>query len=512
MSVELLHKLQRYLLFALIVSLPLNSIPKRFSIPGLGSNLSEYFFILGLGLLIYEYFKYRFEIDRKAVVFIYLFIIWQIICLLHGLYFYEFNSMLTLDQIPKLQFVLGKLEVYDFVPDELTAIKYWLFARTIKNILLLNNTVFLICFYIYHLYKNDFDRGFKDIRKAVTCLVLIMGAYSVIELFWLKLNLSFARKFLEIVNPYLYDIKIAHGWWPPLLWNGQLRSITREPSFFGLICIMCLPIVWSYIWENKYKVFGGVLVFYYTFMIAATNARTAIVVSLGELFLLVVSVVLVKKKEYLKNVLTILLVTIMAFSLNLVNFKGLFIENNISNNRSIVTVNSANNYLKSNVASVANTTSRSNNARYANLVANVNTIMEYPIMGVGTGLKDAYIDRNLPEFSYSNYEVRNWSRYLHIEGVLKSGYPALNKYADVAVQNGIAGLFLYLSVVLYLGYKILRNRSAFVRDYRVVLLIIAMLGLLAAKLSNAGFVILNGIVWGMLYCKISELKTKKSLS
>ena len=32
---------------------------------------------------------------------------------------------------------------------------------------------------------------------------------------------------------------------------------------------------------------------------------------------------------------------------------------------------------------------------------------------------------------------------MHNEGVLKSGFPPLNKFADIAVQNGFIGLILY---------------------------------------------------------------------
>ena len=127
-------------------------------------------------------------------------------------------------------------------------------------------------------------------------------------------------------------------------------------------------------------------------------------------------------------------------------------------------------------------------------------------MGIGTGLKDAYIDRNLPEFAYNNYEVRNWSRYMRNEGVLRMGYPPLNKYADVAVQNGLVGLLLYLSVPGYLVLQLIGRYKCVLTDYRAVMLVIAMSGLLAAQLSNSAFVICNGIIWGLLYCKLEEIK------
>ena len=498
MNIERLHCFQRLALFFLILFLPLNSIPKRFAIPGIGGDLSNYFFILGMGLLIYEYFKFGFTINRKVKFLFCTYIIWQLLCLIHGLYFYEYNELLTLNQIPRLEVILNKLASYGLVIQELTAIKCWLFLRFSKNILLLNNIVFLVCFYIYHLYKDDFDCAFGDVRRAVICLVILMGSYSFIELLWLKLNLQCAKNVLVIINPYLYDPVSSHGWWPPLLWKTQLRSITHEPSFFGILSIMCLPFLWSLLFENKYKYFGFVAIFYFSLMICATNARTAIIVAIGELFLLLTFCVFVRKYEWMKNIGVILFAFGLAFALNLVNFKGLVATENVQ-------VNSASNYLKSNIASVANTTSRSNNARFGNLVANLNVITEHPIMGIGTGLKDAYIYNNIPEFGRNNGEIQLWSRCMREKGVLKSGYPALNKYADVAVQNGIVGLFLYLSVVGYLVLQLLKCYKFILSDYRAVMLVIAMLGLLAAQLSNSAFVICNGIVWGLLFCKLEEI-------
>lgn len=506
MSLELLRNLQKIALFFLVLFLPLNSIPKRFAIPGIGGDLSNYFFILGMILLAYEYWKFGFKIERKAKIFFVTYIGWQVICLAHGLLSYEYNELLTLEQIPKLEFILSKLASYGINDiEELTAIKAWLFLRDSKNILLLNNIVFMMCFYIYQIYKDDFTNAFNDVRKAVIYLVSLIGTYSAIELLWLKLKLPIAKSFLELVNPYLYDIVIVHGWWPPLLWPNQLRSICREPSFFGIIAVLCLPIIWSLVLEKKYKKIGLLVVFYYTFMIAATNARTAIVLTLGELFLLCLFNLFVKSKGYFRHSCLVVLVSVLAFGVNLINMNSFLHKNDVQ-------TQTLNSYVKSNITSVADTTSRSNNARFASLVANINTIKQYPVMGVGSGLKDAYIDRNLPEFAYNNYEVRNWSRYLRNEGVFKSGgYPALNKYADIAVQNGLIGLFLYLSVVGYIVVQLVKYHKFIFSDYRAIMLVISMLGLLAAGISNAGFTICNGIIWGLLYCKLEGIKNSPTV-
>lgn len=503
MSFEALHNLEKRLLQLLIIVLPLNGIPQRFSLPGLGEDLVNYVCLLMIIALGYEYIKYRFTISKKAITFFAVYIAWQIICLAVGLITYEYNELLTLDQISKLKVILGYASNFGIEMNELSAIKWWLFLRFIKNILLLNNIVFFVAFYIYHLYQSDFTKAFQDIRKAVVVLVVIMGTYSFVELLWLKLDLAFARRFLEFVNPYLYDPKTSHGWWPPLLWKNQLRSICPEPSYFGILSIFCLPLLWSLLFENKYKILSSLLIFYFTLMIAATNARTAIILVFAEIICLGFWLLITRSKIILKNFVIILSISALAFGANLINFNQLTNEQNTQN-----TVVAAEKYLQKNVASVTNIKARSNSARLANLVANLKVIKQHPIFGVGNGLKDAYIDSNLPEFAYTNNEVRNWSRYMHNEGVLKSGYPALNKYADIAVQNALFGLLLYFLPLLYVLQRLYKNKCLVLKDYKTASLLITIIGLLGAMMSNSVLVICNGIVWGLLFCKIKEIHNK----
>ena len=497
MSFELLKKLQKIMLFMTIICLPLNSLPEAFTLPGVGSILSNYFLFAAILLLVYEYFKFRFEINKKVIKFFAVFVIWQVVCLINGLVTYEYNEFLTLEQISKLKAILYFLDKFSINLDELIAIKTWLFLRFSKDILFINNIIFFVTFYIWHLYKANFNEAFKDVRKAIVCLVLIMGAYSFGELLWLKLGLKFAEDFLININPLLYEPKSSNGWWPPLLWENQLRSICSEPSFFGIISVLCLPFLWSLVFDGKNKFVSGVLIFYFTLMIAATNARTAVVLVIAEILLL--SIFAVIQKSLLKKLLIILLVSSLAFTANLVDYRQLL-------NYGSIDGISAEKYLERNVGSITESNARSNSARLANLIANLETIKQYPVFGVGTGLKDAYIDRNLPEFSYTNYEVRNWSRYMHNEGVLKAGFPSLNKFADIAVQNGLIGLILYFLPLLYILNKIFRLRKLIIYDNKTIMLIIAMVALLGAMMSNSVLIICNGIVWGLLYCKVSSVK------
>ena len=365
MELERIHRLERFLLFLMIIALPINCLPKKISISTFGQSLTGYFFLIALALLIYEFIKYRFYIPKRAIQFILIYLIWQCVCLAIGLYTYQYDNLLTIDQIPKLEWLLLKFKEYGIILPEISSIKWWLFGRTVKGIVVLENVILASMFYVYHLYRFNYRKAFEDFRKAITILVIMMSVYSFVELCWLKLNVKWAEEMLITINPFLYDVETTNTWWPPLLWKGQLRSLTREPSFFGILSIMILPFLWSYLFEKKHSMWSCLLLFYYCLMIFATNARTAIVVTLVQLLLLIVGVLLSKNMQYVKRVVLIIIITALAFGVNLINFKG-FIQN--QENISSIELLDSEDYVDRNINSIANTTSRSNGARWSNLL------------------------------------------------------------------------------------------------------------------------------------------------
>ena len=91
---------------------------------------------------------------------------------------------------------------------------------------------------------------------------------------------------LITINRNLYTPEFAHGWWPPLLWKGQVRSFAPEPSFFGIYAAFIIPFLWYRIfYENRKLEF--VLLIYFVFMVFMTKARTATVIYFGEVACLI---------------------------------------------------------------------------------------------------------------------------------------------------------------------------------------------------------------------------------
>ena len=44
------------------------------------------------------------------------------------------------------------------------------------------------------------------------------------------------------------------------------------------------------------------------------------------------------------------------------------------------------------------------------------------------------------------------------------------------------------------------------KDGNIIVVIIAKIALLGAMMSNSALVICNGLVWGLLFCKIKEIE------
>lgn len=505
MQRETIYKIYRYLIFFFIILLPFYVLPERYALPFLGGNLSIIPVIVAFAFLIYEYLKHGFVIENKIKYFVYIYFAWQLTCLLVGLVTYEFNELLTIDQIPRLEKIINFLNGHEIFVNEILAIKTWLFLRFAKNILFANSGIFFISYLIFHAYRNNVEKSIKDIKLAVSVLFFMLGFYSFVELSWLYFKAKWAVDILTTINPYLYDVASSHGWWPPLLWKGQLRSILGEPSHFGVLAIFALPLLWSCLLDKKISV--CFFISYVTVMIFATNARTAVVTVLIELFILIVLNVVVRTKELMKTSSIIILCSLVAFVINL-SLATNTNKNNISNS-GITIAENVDRYIEKNVETVVKTDVRSNNARLIHLIASINTIKENPVFGVGEGLHSAYIDKNLPQGAFQNEEVRNWSKYMYENGVIKAGYPGLNSYSYIAVRTGIIGLIIYLLPFGYVvAWVLLKHRIIIKQDLQIIFLIISLVGLLAARMATSQFSVCDGIVLGLLLLKINEYKKK----
>ena len=503
-SLEKIQAIQKNTLFCAILCLPFSVAPKAITVSGIGQNLLYYPLILGIICFAYECWqRKKIDIPRKYLMFSYIYIIWQCICTIIGILTYEYYELIDLNQLRKLKLLLMLLSDYDIFLSEIMAIKGWLILRFIKDILKNNILIFGCVFLIYHLYHENWRQGFLDIRRAFLGLVGVLSCYSLIEIAYLRGNIL-AADMLSYINPFFYDVASAHGWWPRLLWPGQLRSMFAEPSFFGLVAAAVVPFLFSYILEKtdlKY-----ILIYsFYAFLIFLTKARTATLLFIGELFLLVLCMCFQFRKKISKIVI-ILVCSGIAFLFSLVMFSSLTVVSGITHIEDKAISSEMNTYIEENITSIKNG-QRSNTARYANTVATIKVGIDHPIFGVGTNLTSAYLESNIPDWGKDNDEIKLWSKYLHENGALESDFPILNQFSGVFAQSGFIGLFLYVLPFFYLIVCFVKQKI-YKKGLYSIAIFIAFMGSFASLLGNVPFYSLY-IVIGIFLCIVDSKEIKE---
>lgn len=371
------------------------------------------------------------------------------------------------------------------------------------------------------------EKGFEDIRNSVLALALLLGAYSVIELSWLKFNSKVAENILVFINPHLYAPATNHGWWPPLLWPGRLRSLLREPSYFGILSSFLLPFLWSWIWERSHKVFYGFLIGYFCLMIAATNSRTAVSVTAFELLLLIVSAALIRTVDYTRKAVVVLCICVCGFGVNLINFNAIDLKviPNVSAAEIIQDDSKSKKpadgyilmmprkYLEDNIGSVISTNKFSNNARLAVVLADLNVIRQHPITGVGQNLNGGYMLDALPDYAYHNAEIKVWIDNIENNKkdtyLLKDVFPVLNIYTNLGVSCGIIGVLLYIGFIICPLIKVIQYRKNIHGNPYIIFMSISLLGLTLSGFSNNEYANCIGIPVGLLWCYLSGVRSRE---
>ena len=456
-----------------------------------GGKLVFYPLIIGLIYTIYCECKYKNILVHfvKFKKYIFLFLGINLVSTICGLYMYPYYDLILygpVDQIEKLPKVLAMLNSWGIDIQAQTLAMVWIVARVIKTVCLETLYTFGGAYMIYCWYYNRAKDGINILLKAILVSIIIVIVYGIVDVYYL-LGSEIATNILIIINPFIHEIVTSQGWWPPLLWKGQLRSIFAEPSFLGIYASFAMPFLW-YIFIKvksiKFKISIGMLMFGFIFCLFLTKARTAVALFGGECVLLILCTLYLRKKVFLQQVVCILLCSGIAFwSANLVIA-------NMQINDEVESPNKVNveAYLEDNLGSLASTDKRSNTARYSMILANFKIGVDYPILGVGNGLNSAYIKKYLPEFSKNNAEVKLWIYNQEKLGILKSTFPNLCEYTARFSQNGILGLIVFFAPVIILLRKLLQKISREKDQYESVLLciffIISIIGILVAGLSN----------------------------
>ena len=476
----------------IFLSLVFNEIPRNLQMNFLGgpvqSKLVFYPLFIGFIYTIYCQYKYKDVLVNfdKFIKFILVYLAITFISLIIGLYNYPYYDLVIngpVTQIEKLSKLMAILDSFGINIDQKVLIAFWMIARAIKGLLFEIIYTFGCAYMIYCWYYDNWKTAFDVMLKAVLVSLVFVFSYSVIEIYYLTGNQN-AKEILEIITPYIHTVKPNGFWWPPLLWPGQLRSLFAEPSYYGIYFAFAMPGLWYLSFISKkltYKVSIYFCLIFFTFCLFLTQARTAIALFAGEVIVFSVIMLYLHQKNLLKKFANIFICVILAFICS-----NYFIANLLADNRYEITT--FDEYFESNLTSLTSTTQRSNNARYSIMLTDIRIGLDNPLIGVGTGLRNAYVPDYLPEMSKNNGEIKMWIENQQEKGIMRAGFPKLGEYTNRFAETGVLGLIMFLIppfiLLKKLYFKISDKAMRSENKLPYVFFTISLIGIMASGIGD----------------------------
>ena len=523
-------KVARWLLCFMVLTLPIQALPMAYPIPRFCRNVGWTFLLLLFVVSLLHFLPQRKSYGKWPLWlkgYLLVLCVWPFICTLVGAVTFPYWDETTNEFLRNTWLVQKISSVYPGIlqNETLLHLKY-----TNSAMMGIFSSLVSVCGIFFSLYVMFHGKGSRYIldtmSRAAVVAALGLCAYSIIEIPWLLTGNAWCADALKWINVHLYDVQTTHGWWPPLLWKGQLRSFTREPSFFGIISTFIIPFLWYRAAMLREKKMWLLLVFF-GYMIFLTHARTAQVVFLGELALLVGFSLWGRYRSWGRSLAVVFGSVILAFCfyvsmpilLHAVMQKGQVTSQVVQKPSEKAaqkstgkpaqkpTTKPAQNpqgktaqkstgkavsqavqsYVKKDVASVVGLSSRSNAARIGNTVAVFTIGLKNPFFGVGMGFTSPYIADNFPAFAKNNKEVKRWVSMQRKEGFLDSSIPIFNMFGAVMCRYGIPGLLLFLMPLGMEAFYFLRNRRSLLQSGGMVCVLTALGGQVACLLSNTMF-------------------------
>ena len=480
--------------FLLVFFLIFNNIPKPVQLSFLGGpaggKLSVYPLLAGFLYSFYCQYKYGgvFSDFKKFARYIAAFIGVMLLSTVVGLITYPYYDLVLngpVDQIEKLPRVLAFLSAHGIEADAKLLMQAWIVARPIKGVFFEAFWCFGGAYLIYCWYRNEWERALRIAVKAVLGSISVLFAYAIVEVAYLA-GSPIAKDILSFINPYIHTIVTHHGWWPPLLWNGQVRLVFAEPSHVGNFIAFALPLLW-YVYftaEKKKACFLFMMTVGMSFLVFMTKARTAYAMLFGMLALLFCLFIFGKQYGFWKKFLGILLAVAIGFG----GYLSFGTVMQMSKGNAGTTVKEmATRSVEDNLLSLASGNKRSNGARYALIMSNLRVGAQHPGLGVGRGLASAFVAENFTEEEAKNREVASWIRYQKERGPMATGYSiggAMNEYVSRFSNSGLLGLGVFL---FPFGFALLKLLGKWRRDRNAEAMFIAfaLISLLVAGCNGS---------------------------
>ncbi|WP_196603699.1 O-antigen ligase family protein [Pectinatus haikarae] len=317
-----LIKVQYVMFFLAVLFIPFHEIHKSMRLFILGDmfgKLSIYPIICGMFLWFIQLSsRQKFSLKNPVVMFLLIMLLWEYISLIHGLYIFPFWEKIDVSQFSHMEKIIILFSDFGITLSPLYVTKAWLVIKLLESSFINLFFTFGVSAWGYFLFRNDYMKGIDLFQKGIITGAFICIAYSVIELFYLQGNILAAR-LLTMVNPLLYDVASIHGWWPPVLFPGRMRSVFAEPSFLALYLAVAIPVFATMMFTKKKKYILSF--FFLCFALLATKSKTAFGIFLLQIISFLIG--MNKSFKYMKKLIALLLCLILFFAVYVIGMKSI---------------------------------------------------------------------------------------------------------------------------------------------------------------------------------------------
>ena len=285
-----LVKFELFCFMLAIILIPFHVIHKSMTLPvfDMGSKLSIYPIILGMGCYLYQSFKQRTTwIPKKYVYFVILLFVIQLCSTINGIVVFPYWNSINIDQFEKLVKIVSSIPNSDsiFIKDSNNIAIIWLSIKIIIKLIFNFLTTYGCSLWIISLYIRFKENVFKYFYKGIIGGALLCSIYSIVEYIHLFGGL-WASIILTKINPLFYDVASSHNWWPPLFYGNRVRSLFAEPAYLSTYLSIAIPVSIYYAMVKKssnwlWKLLPAILII----MILTTNSKTGIGILCAEFIL-----------------------------------------------------------------------------------------------------------------------------------------------------------------------------------------------------------------------------------
>ena len=300
----------------------------------------------------------------------------------------------------------------------------WMISNTLKTCL---TTVtrfyssYFIVFSIFLFYRETSFNIIDDIWLGITAILPVLAIYEIFEVAYL-VGARWGTTVLKTINPLLYEVENSHGWWPPLLWPGQMRSVFAEPSYFSYWGVLCVPFFLRNIHNKKHFWISIIELAFISFTVLGSNSRTGTALLFGVVCVYFIVALIAKQKRVIKTALIVFCTITIALIIS-VGILGTNIDS----------------YFGNTLGTLTSMTARSNSQRFAMMKAQMDIFSEHPILGVGENLLSPYLADYFIKHDMNSGEIALWIEATEDKGFVSGGFPPLCEYTSSLAEYGLIG-------------------------------------------------------------------------